>query len=79
MNSKFETFESDAEARERTIEGAEREKLVEELAEYISGLEAVLADPDLPIDEYVVVEEVLEELREALQNAQSGGEIKIKE
>ena len=79
MNSKFETFGSGVEARGRVLEDAEREKLVEELAEYISGLEAVLADPDLPIDEYVVVEEVLEELREALQNTQSGGEIKTKE
>ena len=79
MNSKFETSGSGVEAHERTLQGAERKKLVKELGEHISGLEVVLADPDLPIDEYVVIEEVLEELREALQNAQSGGEIKITE
>ena len=64
---------------ERVIEGEEREKFSKELTEYISGLEASLADPDLAEDDRADLEVQLAALKDSQQAIAEGGEVKVKE
>lgn len=64
---------------ERVLTGAEREKFIKDLEEYIAGLEAVLADPDLSNEERTELEEQLAGLKDSYEASQAGGEIKMKE
>ena len=63
---------------ERVLEGAEREKFIQETEEYINGLEAALADPDMPEEERAELTEELAGLKDSLEAMQQeGGEIKV--
>lgn len=64
---------------ERVLEGAEREKFIADLGEYIVGLEAALADPDLPEEERSDLQEQLDGLKDSCEAAQAGGAVKVRE
>lgn len=64
---------------ERVLEGAEREKFIADLGEYIVGLEAALADPELPEEEKTDLREQLDGLRDSYEATQAGGEVKVRE
>ena len=64
---------------ERVLQGAEREKFIADLGEYIVGLEAALADPDLPEEDQSDLQEQLDGLRDSYEAIQAGGEVKVKE
>lgn len=64
---------------ERVLEGAEREKFIADLEEYIVGLEATMADPDLPEEERSDLQEQLDGLKDSYEAAQAGGAVKIRE
>ncbi|MEK7189872.1 MAG: hypothetical protein AAB666_02725, partial [Patescibacteria group bacterium] len=51
-----------------------REKFIADLGEYIVGLEAALADPDLPEEDQSDLQEQLDGLRDSFEAAQAGGE-----
>lgn len=63
---------------ERVLEGAEREKFIQETLEYIIGLEAALADPELDDELRAELTEELAGLKDSLEAMQQeGGEIKV--
>lgn len=64
---------------ERVLEGAEREKFIADLGEYIVGLEAAIADPDLPEEERSELQEQLDGLRDSYEATQAGGAVKVRE
>lgn len=64
---------------ERVLEGAEREKFIADLGEYIVGLEAAMTDPDLPEEEKTDLQEQLDGLKDSYEAAQAGGTVKVKE
>jgi len=63
---------------ERLLAGAERERFSRELAEYVSGLEAALVDPDLPEEDRLELEEQLAALRDSQEAIARGGEVREK-
>lgn len=68
----------EARQTERILEGAEREKFIQETSEYILGLEAALAGPNMPAEERAELTEELAGLKDSLEAMQQeGGEIKV--
>lgn len=61
----------------RTVEGKEREEFVDELGEYVAGLEAALADPDLPDEDRADLEEQLAALKDSSEAIKDGGAVRI--
>lgn len=64
---------------ERVLEGSEREKFIADLEEYIVGLEAAMADPDLSEEERPELQEQLDGLKDSYEAAQAGGAVKVRE
>lgn len=69
------SFEEDS-PHERVLDGKEREIFVGELATYIAGLEAMLADSNLPIEERNELEEQLAALKDSHEAIGEGGDVK---
>jgi hypothetical protein len=61
----------------RTIEGKEKEKFQADLAEYITGLETALQDPDLTEEDRAELEEQLAGLRDSQEAIEDGGPVKV--
>jgi hypothetical protein len=67
----------EAEQKGRTIEGKEKEDFVGELAAYIEGLEAALADPDLDDEMREELEMQLEGLKDSQEAIEDGEPVKV--
>ena len=63
---------------EKALAGEEREKFSRELTEYVSGLEAALADPDLTEDDRADLQEQLAALKDSQEAIAEGGEVREK-
>lgn len=61
----------------RVLEGAEREKMIAELEEFISGLAAALEDPDLPEEDRAEMQAQLDGCQDSLEAARAGGDFKV--
>lgn len=61
----------------RTIEGKEKEEFAVELGEYVAGLEAALADPDLPAEDRAEMEEQLAALKDSQEAVRDGGAVRV--
>ena len=64
-------------SEKRTLEGDERERMVEDLTAFIEGLEAALADPDMPAEEREEMEEELRQLKDSQEGADEGGAFRV--
>lgn len=79
MNPERGGYDPEAhEGRERVLEGEERERFLADQREYITGLEAALADPDLDDETRAELTEQLGALKDSLEAAEAGREIAIK-
>jgi len=63
----------------RALESGEKEAFARELAEYLTGLEAALADPDLAEEDRAELAEQLEALKDSQQAIAEGGEVRVKD
>ncbi|KPJ86193.1 hypothetical protein AMJ57_00305 [Parcubacteria bacterium SG8_24] len=60
----------------RTLEGEERERFAADLREYIDGLEAASADPDLDEETRDELRRQLDEFKDSSEAIEEGREIK---
>ncbi len=74
---KLSRAEAEIWSPERALEGERREKFVRDLNDFIAGLEAALADPDLPEDDRRELAEELAGFKDSQEAIEAGGAIRF--